>query len=34
MNQFSGLKKEIQEKDSQQVTSYFAECRRRFALGT
>lgn len=34
MNQFSGLKIEIQEKDSQQVTSNLAKCRRRFAMGT
>ena len=34
MNQFFGLKNEIQEKDSQQMTSNLAECRRRFVLGT
>ena len=34
MNQFSRLKKEIQQKDSQQVTSNLAKCRRRFAMGT
>ena len=26
--------KEIQVKDSQQLTSNLSECRRRFALGT